>query len=446
MFHKIKQFIGSIFFHPNFYYLWMSVAVLLFFGYWNNWFFAIGKYAFMLLVAATLFDFVYLFYGGAIIAERKLPEKLSNGDQNVITVDLMNQYSTRMHLTIIDELPKQFQKRDFKMQFTLKPHDRITKKYTLRPVERGIYKFDNLNVFINSPIRLAMVRKKYSRHKEVKVYPSFIQMRKYELIALANKSHLGVKKIRRLGHTMEFEQIKTYNKGDDFRTINWKATAKHNKLMVNQYQDEKSQSIYSIIDMGRTMQMPFNEMSLLDYAINSTLAFSNIAMKKKDKAGLISFEKRIQTYLKPENKRKHLQNIFEALYSVNTAFNETDYERLYTFIRHNIPTRSMLMVYTNFEHINSLKRQLPFLKKLAKKHLVVVIIFENSELVNLIDKKVSDTQTLYHKIIANDFYLQKRMMVKELKLHNIQTILTPPEHLTSAAINKYLQLKSRGMI
>jgi len=132
--------------------------------------------------------------------------------------------------------------------------------------------------------------------------------------------------------------------------------------------------------------------------------------------------------------------------TVLTEFNETDYERLYTFIRHNIRTRSMLMVYTNFEHINSLKRQLPFLKKLAKKHLVVVIIFENSELVNLIDKKVSDTQTLYHKIIANDFYLQKRMMVKELKLHNIQTILTPPEHLTSAAINKYLQLKSRGMI
>jgi uncharacterized protein (DUF58 family) len=329
---------------------------------------------------------------------------------------------------------------------TLKSGEIIEKKYTLRPVKRGVYEFGKLNVFISSPLRLAILRRQFSINKEVKVYPSFIQMRKYELIALANKAHLGVKKIRRLGHTMEFEQIKEYNKGDDYRTINWKATAKHNKLMVNQYQDEKSQNIYSIIDMGRTMQMPFNEMTLLDYAINSTLAFSNIAIKKKDKAGMITFEKKIHSYLKPENKKQHLQDIFESLYNIKTEFNETDFERLYTFIRHKIPTRSMLMVYTNFEHINSLKRQLPFLKKLSKKHLLVVIIFENTELNKLIEKQVSDNQSLYHKIVANDFYLQKRMMVKELKLHNIQTILTAPENLTSATINKYLQLKARGMI
>ena len=415
-------------------------------GYWNHLLFIVGKYAFLLLIFITFADFILILFSGKITAKRKLPEKLSNGDYNPILIDFLSTYPIKMNINVIDELPKQFQKRDFGLKLILEPRQKTTKRYTLRPIKRGIYNFGKMNVYISSPIQLAMLRKHFSKNKDVTVYPSFIQMRKYELIAAANKAHLGMKKIRRLGHTMEFEQIKEYNKGDDYRTINWKATAKQNKLMVNQYQDEKSQSIYSIIDVGRTMQMPFNRMTLLDYAINSTLAFSNIAIKKKDKAGMLTFEKNIKNFIKPENKKAHLQNIFEALYGIETQFNETDFEKLYAYIRHQIPTRSLLMIYTNFEHISSLKRQLSYLKKLSKKHLVVVIIFENTELKDLLNKQARDSKELYHKIIAQDFDMQKRIMVKELKIHNIQTILTAPENLTSATINKYLELKAKGLI
>ena len=443
---KIKKIYHSIFFHPNFYWIWAGILLLIFVGYWFPLFFVIGKYTFIVFVLLSLADFFYLFKGGYLIGERKLPEKLSNGDPNKISVHLQNYYQLPVSVKLIDELPEQFQKRDFEIHTKLPALSEEILSYTLYPVVRGVYRFGKLNVFISSPLRLAMIRRQYSQDKEVKVYPSFIQMRKYELIALSNKYQFGMKRIRRLGHTLEFEQIKEYNKGDDYRTINWKATAKHNKLMVNQYQDEKSQNIYSIIDMGRTMQLPFKAMTLLDYAINSSLAFSNIAMKKKDKAGLITFEKKIHTFLKPDNGRQHLQDIFESLYAQQTRFNETDYERLYRLVRHRIPTRSMLMLYTNFEHINSMKRQLPFLMKLANKHLLVVIIFENTELKKVIKKQVGDSKELYHKIVATDFDWQKRMMIKELRLHNIQTILTAPENLTSATINKYLQLKAQGLI
>jgi len=446
MFKKLTNFIGKIYFHPIFYYIWAIIVLILFVGYWNRFLFVLGKYVFIAFAAASFFDFVFLFMGGSISAKRKLPEKLSNGDQNAILIDLKSNFSLPIHINIIDELPKQFQKRDFGLYFILKPQQQLIKKYLLRPVKRGIYQFGKLNIFISSPIKLAMLRLQFSDNKEVSVYPSFVQMHKYELIALANKAQLGVKRVRRLGHTMEFEQIKEYSKGDDYRTINWKATAKHTKLMVNQYQDEKSQNIYSIIDMGRTMKMPFNGMTLLDYAINSTLTFSNIVMKKKDKAGLISFEKYIHSYIKPDSNRQHLQNIFESLYAIDTQFNESDFERLYTFVRHRIPTRSMLMLYTNFEHINSMRRQLPFLIKLSKKHLLVVIIFENTELRKLLNTQPVDNQSLYHKIVATDFDIQKKMMVKELNVYNIQSILTSPQNLTTATINKYLQLKARGLI
>ena len=128
----------------------------------------------------------------------------------------------------------------------------------------------------------------------------FIQMKKYDFMAIDHRlSYAGLKKIRRIGHTMEFEQIKDYVVGDDVRTVNWKATAKNAKLMVNQYQDEKMQPVYSIIDTSRVMKMPFNELKLVDYAINSSLAFSNIALKKGDKVGALSDFKNDEKLFEP---------------------------------------------------------------------------------------------------------------------------------------------------
>ncbi len=443
---KIKNFFNSIFFHPNFYKIWAGITLIIFIGYWIPFLYVVGKYLFLFFVILTLLDFLYLWRGGTILANRILPEKMSNGDENIIKLHLKSLYYFPVDLVLIDELPVQFQKRDFLIKVSVEPGEEYIQKYSLRPVKRGVYEFGKLNVFIYSPARLVGIRKQFFGNRQVKVYPSFIQMRKYELLAFANTTSFGIKKVRRLGHTMEFEQIKVYNQGDDYRTINWKATAKHQKLMVNQYQDEKSQNIYSLIDMGRQMALPFNQMTLLDYAINATLSFSNVAMKKKDNAGLLSFERYITTFIKPDNSRQHLQQIFEQLYNLKTGFFETDYERLYRFVRRKIPTRSLLMIYTNFEHINSMRRQLPYLKKIAHKHLVVVVIFKNTELQQVIKQKVNDSRKLYHKIIVEDFDWQKRIMVKELGLYNIHTILTEPQNLTTEVINKYLQLKSRGLI
>ena len=443
---QIKQFIGRLFFHPRFYQIWAVIVLFIFLGFWFPVLFVIGKYAFIIFISLTFFDFIFLGFSGRVEAHRHLPEKLSNGDENKIQIDLRHTYPLPLSFKIIDELPVQFQKRDFELKIHLNPNEERALHYSLKPVKRGVYEFGKLNVFFYSPLKLAGMRKQFSAGKQVKVYPSFIQMRKYELLAFSNKSHFGIKRVRRLGHTMEFEQIKVYNEGDDYRTINWKSTAKHQSLMVNQYQDEKSQNVYALIDMGRTMELPFNQMTLLDYAINATLSFSNIAMKKKDKMGLLTFEKRVKTFMRPGHNRKHLQQIFEQLYQQKTHFYETDFERLYRFIRHQIPTRSLLMLYSNFEHINSLKRQMPYLKKIAQKHLLVVIFFENTELKQVYKKPVADHKTLYHKIIIEDFNLQKKAMVKELHLHKIHTVLTEPENLTAATINKYLKLKARGLI
>ena len=395
-----------------------------------------------------IIDFLLLYRGkNRIVAERLLPEKFSNSDANTLPVKIKNNYPFTVGIEVIDEIPVQFQRRDFVKHLTISAKDSTVFKYQLRPVERGEYTFGQLNVYASSRYGLIKRRYKFQKDQMVKVYPSFIQMKKYAFLALDNRLTLmGMKKIRRIGHTMEFEQIKDYIVGDDVRTINWKATAKRAALMVNQFQDEKSQPIYCLIDASRTMKMPFQGLTLLDYSINSTLAFSNIALKKKDKVGMITFAENIKNHLPASNRKVHLNTILEVLYNTSTKFLDSNFGTLYSQIKRKVTQRSLLLMYTNFEHISALERQLPFLKALSRKHILVVIFFKNTELDELVNSPASGLQEVYHKTIAQKSDYDKKVMAATLEQYGIQTILTKPEDLTVNTINKYLEIKARGIL
>lgn len=408
----------------------------------------IAKILFFLLTATIVTDMILLFRTRkGLHGYRFTPDKLSNGDENEIRIHVENFYPFKATLNIIDEIPHQFQRRDLNFELSLAPGEKKIIQYSLRPVKRGEYSFGSVNVYVSSPIGFLSRRFQFSADALVPVYPSYIQMRKYELLAISNRlTETGIKKIRRIGQNMEFELIKEYVSGDDFRTINWRATARKNHLMVNHYQDERSQQIYSLIDKGRVMQMPFNGLSLLDYAINASLVISNIAIKKSDKAGLITFQDKIGSMLAAGKQNNQMSRIMEVLYNQRTGYRETDYSAVYSFVRRKITQRSLLLLFTNFESIHGVQRQLPYLKSLASQHLLVVIFFENTEMKSLLQEPARNLKEIYYKAIAEKFSYDKKLIVKELNRHGIQALLTPPEQLTVNTINKYLELKSRGMI
>jgi len=441
------QFLKSLYIHNAFFWYIAILSACFVLSFWVEALYPITWFLTVLLIALFLFDMYLLFASRSISAERIIPKKLSNSDPNIITINFETNYPFKTHITLVDELPVQFQKRDFEHATTLMKGNKGVFNYSVRPVDRGEYVFGHLNVFASSVLKIIKRRYVFQKDQMVPVYPSIIQMQQYDFLAISNRlTEIGVKKIRRIGHTQEFEQIKEYVPGDDFRTINWKATAKQRQMMVNQYQDERSQPIYSIIDTGRVMKMPFNELKLLDYAINATLAFSNVALKRNDKTGMISFSKKIESFIPALQKLSHLNTIMEKLYAIDTEFSDSDFGLLYAHIKRKVTHRSLLLLYTNFEHISALKRQLPFLTAIAKKHVLVVVFFENTELEQLIATDAEDIQTIYHKTIAEKFSLEKKLMQKELRKHGIQTILTKPAELTINAINKYLEIKARGLI
>ncbi|WP_147676693.1 DUF58 domain-containing protein [Algibacter pacificus] len=432
----------------RFFYACIALMVLFVISFVFPWLFNLVKLLLLGLFALCILDALLLFVAKkGIKGTRDLPEKFSNGDQNAIGISIENFYTFPIYIQIIDEIPVQFQVRDFKIDRKLEASSVTKLEYQLRPTERGEYQFGKLNIYVSSVFGLISRRFWFDDDVMIPTYPSFIQLRKYNLLAISNNLlQYGVKKVRKLGHTMEFEQIKDYVLGDDLRTINWKATAKRNQLMVNQFQDEKSQPVYSVIDKGRVMKMPFDGLTLLDYAINASLVISNVALKKQDKAGIFAFSKKVENRVVAERRTSQMNLILEALYNVNTDFFESDFGRLYADVKRNIRQRSLVLLYTNFETLDGLHRQLPYLKGIAKSHLLVVIFFKNTELDSLISDKATTVQQAYDKVIAEKFAFEKRLIVNELKKYGIYSILTTPENLTIDTINKYLEIKARGLL
>jgi len=407
---------------------------------------AVGLSVIALALFLAEIYFVYR-HKNPLDGRRSTPNLLSLSDKNKIRLTIHNNTNQAFKLEVIDELPPELDVRDFSFHSDIKPQENIQHLYTVTPLTRGKYHFGHLNCFISTLLHFVQRRIQLAQPEIVPVYPSIIQMKELELKTLASIAIMpGIKKLRRLGHSYEFEQIKHYQRGDDIRSINWKASSRRNELMINQYEDERSQQIYCIIDKSRVMRMPFRGLTLMDYAINTSLALSNIILKKNDKPGLITFSDKLGSIIPAAAHNRQLQKILNALYGEKERELEANYELLHYATRRLINGRSLILLFTNFESSFALERVLPTLRKVNQNHLLVVVLFINTEIEAFAKQSPQTTEDLYRQTTAEKFLFEKKRMVHRLRQYGIQTIFTRPEDLSINAINKYLELKAKGMI
>lgn len=444
----IRKYIGDLFISKRFYIYWGVCILLFILSFFIPVIYPPVKLLFVVFVFITSVDYIFLFFvAKPPMVNRIISDRLSNGDENIVVLEVTNRMNYPLDIEVIDELPEQFQVRHFSLQkyFTARQVHKMN--YTIRPVERGIYHFGDTHLYARSWLGLVIHRFTTAAGRDVHVYPSYMQLKKYQLISrTALITENGSRRMRKIGHSMEFEQIKEYVTGDDVRSLNWKATARKGALMINNYVDERSQQVYCIIDKGRLMKMPFNRLTLLDYAINSTLVLSNVCLKKQDKIGLLTFGDKMGAVIAADRKPIQREKILDALYKQQTGFLESDFEMLYLQVRNKIKQRSLIILYTNFESLNGLRRQLGYMRSIARHHLLLVVFFENTELSHLSHAEALNLEDVYVKTIADKFIFEKKLIVKELQKYGILCILTAPENLTVNTVNKYLELKTRQAI
>ena len=431
-----------MFLRRRFYLLLLAVALITGAGFGFAPLYTVGRLLTLALFLATVTDIVLLWHKRAVTAERRLSTRFSNGDDNPVTISVESTYPFPVRFEVIDELPFQFQQRDntshissFTSQFSFKT--------SLRPTRRGIYSFGHVMVFAST--RLGLVERRYrcAAPCDVSVYPSYQKLHQYELMAISrNLQEPGIKRIRRIGHNTEFEHIRDYLKGDDYRTINWRATARLSRPMVNVYQDERSQQVFSIVDKGRVMQQAFEGMTLLDYAINASLALSYVAMRKEDRAGLITFADSVGTFVAADRRSGHINKLMETLYAEQTDFGETDFSALSVAVGRHINKHSLLILYTNFMGLVSLQRQLPFLQQIARRHRLLVVFFEDVELLQFMATPATTKEEVCQHEVAEKFAAEKQLISATLRQYGILSLLTTPQDLSVGVINRYLAIRN----
>ena len=445
-----------MFLKRRFYVLLLAVAVITGLGYASAPLFTVGRLLTAALFVATVADIALLWHRRAVTAERRLSQRFSNGDDNPVTIQVESAYPFAVTFEVIDELPPQFQRRDFRwlcsggaavlaapVSAAAPASAAVTMTYTLRPLRRGVYNFGHVIVFASTRLGLVERRYKCAAPCDVSVYPSFQRLHQYELMAASR--HLqepGIKRVRRIGRNTDFEHIRDYLRGDDYRTVNWRATARTGRPMVNVYQDERSQQVFSIIDKGRVMQQAFEGMTLLDYAINASLALSYVAMRKEDRAGLITFADTVDTVVAADRRSGHLNRLMETLYAEQTDFAETDFSALAVAIGRHINKHSLLILYTNFMGLVSLQRQLPFLQQIARRHRLLVVFFADVELQQFIDTPPRTAEERCQQEVARKFADEQQLISATLRQHGILSLLTTPQELTPGVINRYLAVRA----
>ena len=384
----------------------------------------------------------------ALRAGRDLEPRLSLGDDNAVSVRIANDGPRDLAGYLVEELPVQFQEREFRQDFTLSAGQTRALTYELRPTERGVYRFGRLLIVLRTGLGLVERRFEFGPpEQEVAVYPSVLQMKQQALRVnqLMRRGGATLRQ-RQLGRSYEFDQIKTYVAGDDYRQLNWKATARTGQLMANTYIEERSQQVVALVDTSRTMLSPFDGLSLLDYAVNSTLALLNVALIRGDRVGLVGFDRRVHSRLSPGSRPEQLRRLLELLYGQRPTDYEPDYDALGQYVQRFVKGRSLLMLYTNFDTVVSLERNLPALRRLSRQHLLVVVLFVNAEVSALADGASQNLEDAYLATVAAEYEASRVQIASTLTQNGILVLRTRPEELTAAAVTNYLAVKRGGRL
>lgn len=399
-------------------------------------------------VVLSLADALLLLSMVQVRGGREVEARLNNGAPNPVKLFLENQSRLLLRVRFHDETPVGIPVSSLSRQYQpLPPAHTLRTSYTLTPNRRGAYRFGRMLCFATTRLGMWERRLLIAPSSEVKVYPDFAHLKEREQqYRLGQDLRQGERRRRSAGNSTDFEEIRDYAIGDNYRAVNWKATARRGRLLVNHYAEERAQLIYNIIDHGRQMQRSFEGFALVDYAVNAALQLSFTAMGNADLAGLVTFGAGQPTLLPPRRSSAHLRWLLETLYNLQPRYAESDFSQLAATLETRAPRHALMVLYTDFYTHDAFLRQLPHLRRIARRHALVVVFFEDEELTraSLPLEGAASTNEQLLRALSSDLVLQKRQMAETLRRNGIHALITSPRHLSGNVVRRYFVLKQRG--
>ncbi|KAB2878311.1 DUF58 domain-containing protein [bacterium] len=408
----------------------------------------IGIVAALLLFAAICFEFWFMPNQDQIIVWRKVASKLALGVENSVKIYVENRSVSELKMMIHDEPPDEFAMRSVNFEATLRPREIRSFYYEIHPNHRGDFVFHNVNLSCYG-ILFGLIQKRYifSLLMPVKVYPNFKAIKKFELTALRGKwMQSGTRPVRQFGQGTEYESLREYSPDDEYRNINWNASARMAKLITTQYQVERSQNVMILIDAGRLMGGVSMGLSKLDHAINAALVLSDIAIKKNDNVGILVFSKTVQSFLAPKKTRTQLSFIAERLYNVKSELVESDYASAFEYLRQKHKRRSLIVMFTEFLDRYSSQILIHNVSVMYPKHLPLCVLMKDHSLNMIVNQAIESKDDVYQKAAAAELLEEREQAIAFVRSHGAIVLDVLPENLSSEVINKYIEIKNKNRL
>jgi len=379
---------------------------------------------------------------------RKTEDKLALGASNLVTIELRNSASLPLNVTILDEPPTEFTAEKTEHTITVPPDNRpVTVTYHVTPNAKGDYNFGD--VYVKYPGFLGLIERvgKFELGGAVKVYPNLLETEKYDLLARRGRlQQVGIRSARLRGGGSEFESMREYVPGDEYKKIDWNATARRGKLITRQYEVERSQNIVLLIDTGRNMLQKVENMAKLDYVINTALMLAYVAVSSDDKIGLLAFDADVQSYIPPNKGRAQVYKILEKLYNLNAGLVESDYREAFQYLATRWRRRSLVIIFSDLVDPETSAQLLDAIPILEERHRVVCVTVSDPHIHAAAKREEISAHMIHEKAVAIQVLQDRKQAINVMRRRGVWTVDSPPQDLSADLINHYLELKARSMI
>ena len=421
----------------------------------------------MLLSIICVVDYLKTPLFTRVEVDRKMNSKFSLGAENVVTLHVVNRSRYRLRLRLKDDFPPTFQFDRVIHEAHVAPEESKSLIYRLTPLRRGVYNFGDIHLQCWGIFGLIIRQRQVEATAEVKVYPNLHAIQQYELLVRRGMlGQLGLRNSRQFGEGTEIERLREYAPDDDFRRIDWKATARRQKPIVREFETERNQEIIMMLDTGRLMASPIlaepqdsevdgmpsaepkseQTMIKLDYAINATLMTSYVSTLKGDKVGLIAFSDTVHRYLEPKPGKKQFLTMLESTYALQVYPVEPDFEIAFKYLASKQRRRALIVFFTDILDKDAAEGLVRYVAQLAIHHLIVCVTLTDSNIVALAAQKPTDSKIVYQRAIAERLLQEKQATLEILRKGGVITLDVPAHQLTMTVVNKYLELKAKSQI
>ena len=400
-----------------------------------------------LLVAAAI-DYLLSERASAFRVERDLEDRFAMGAENEVTIRIANRSRRAVTLIVKDEYPPRMELLDSREERLTVPQGRTRGwSYRLLPTARGSYSFGDTAVRFCSLMGLVWRQAVYPTARDVRVYPDIREAKKHELYAHRNRRpEPGLRRMRVRGQGREFESLREFVIGDEIRHISWAATARRGKLITRQYTIERSQNIVVLLDTGRLMTARIGNLTKLDHAINATLSIAYVAVAGGDNVGLVAFSRRVVSYLPPRRGHDQINYVMEALYGIEPQMIEPSYARAFNFFNANCHRRSLVVILTDLVDRDASAELLAHTSKLIPRHLPLIVTIGDTDLGELIRSRPTSPVDVYRQAVAGGILHQREEALARIRQAGGLALDVPAGRLSLDLVNKYLEVKERGLL